>query len=505
MLNEESEDPANADLGQTILKFKKIAENPVSRLILKNTLTYCEKDQTNRLEAALEIYLDKRDDYCWKCYLTSKIIGYIVSQGSKSFGVEEKEFKEYMEDEYWIKGLYSVLKGIGVFGVEKPFIPGAPFQVVWNITHACNMSCLHCYENAGKKEKDELRKEDVYKGLDILAKAGVTSLAFSGGEPSIHPHILDFISYAKEKGMYVAMATNGYIFSDKNYCEKFVEAGLEFIQISIDGMNPNTHDSFRRRDGAWDRAINAAKNFAKNDVFLEVATTVTERNLNEIPDMINYIGKLGADWFMLYNFIPTGNGSENSEMDISPLERFKILEMAYDKNYDGEMQILSTAPQYAMIADNLNKNENIIPTHFYNPEYSNPTIAQLAEFIGGCGAGRFYLSIEPNGDIYPCVFFPHEKDLKLGNILQDDFESLWRDNEILEKLRDKSLLKGHCGACESRNICGGCRARAYSYFNDILAPDPGCINNKKEWNKIKTELTCEEYQKLHEQLKIHSK
>lgn len=108
-------------------------------------------------------------------------------------------------------------------------------------------------------------------------------------------------------------------------------------------------------------------------------------------------------------------------------------------------------------------------------------IAQLAEFIGGCGAGRFYINIEPNGDIYPCVFFPHEEEVKIGNITYDDFDEMWRENPLLKQLRNKELLKGNCGNCESNKICGGCRARAYNYFKDVLAPDPGCIKNEKEW------------------------
>ncbi|KYH39300.1 MAG: heme biosynthesis protein (NirJ-2), partial [Candidatus Hecatellales archaeon B24] len=128
--------------------------------------------------------------------------------------------------------------------------------------------------------------------------------------------------------------------------------------------------------------------------------------------------------------------------------------------------------------------EAIIPTHFYNPKLTGQ-LKQLADFIGGCGAGRFYISIEPNGDIYPCVFFPHDENVKLGNILTDDFEKLWRNHPLLEALRNKDILKENCGSCEYKYTCGGCRARAYGYYGDVLAPDPGCILNREYWLKIK--------------------
>ena len=469
--------------------FEAIANNPISRLLLRKTLDYCQKDDANHIEVGLELVLGHREHACLKCTLLSKIMSYIINKGSNSFGVLEGELLEVMEDPYWVKGLSSVIKGIALFGVQKPFIPGAPFQVVWNITRRCNMRCEHCYENAGKKDSDELNSQEIIGGLDSLAEAGVTSVAFSGGEPILHPQIHTFIEHAQNQGMFVAMATNGYGLSKPDAARKFADSGLEFVQISLDGLNSGTHDRFRGVNGAWDKAVQAISNCVDAGFFVEVATTVTEHNYNEIPMMTDFVRDLGVQWFMLYNFIPTGNGKKIVKMDISPEKRQKLLETAYDQNAGGNMQVLSTAPQYAKVAESLSSKESqVIPTHFYNPEYTNNTLKKLADFIGGCGAGRFYLSIEPNGDIFPCVFFPHNEDVLLGNILSDDFNTIWQSNNILMKLRNKNILQGHCGGCKSRNICGGCRARAYNYFNDILAPDPGCVNNYSEWLEIKKEL-----------------
>ena len=228
------------------------------------------------------------------------------------------------------------------------------------------------------------------------------------------------------------------------------------------------------------------RNCVEEGVFVEVATTMTHYNYEEMPKMIEFVRSLGAHWHMLYNFIPTGRGIGIVMSDLSPKERFKLLELAFKENGKGGMQVLSTAPQYAMVAQVLSggEAETIIPTHFYNPKYSDPYMRQLAEFIGGCGAGRFYISIEPNGDIYPCVFFPHDKKVKIGNLLKDDFEKLWRENELFWKLRDKDILEGYCGKCPFKYTCGGCRARAYAYFGDVLAPDPGCIYNVREWEEV---------------------
>jgi radical SAM protein with 4Fe4S-binding SPASM domain len=501
--NQNAENLDQPDIGDMIGTFKRVVDNPLAKYLLQRTLTYCEKDETTRLECALKFYLGKKGDACYKCKLMSKLVGYLVKKGATGFGTSEEELKEAMENDYWIRGLTSVLKGIALFGVNKPFVPGAPFQIVWNITKACNMKCVHCYENAGRKSKSELSADEVINGLNRMAEAGVTSIAFSGGEPSIHPHILDFIEFTEDKGMCAAMATNGYTLANKNKTQEFIDAGLEFIQISLDGTNPDTHDAFRGVSGAWERAVSTVENFVDAGIFVEVATTVTEHNMDEIPEMIDFVRDLGVNWFMLYNFIPTGKGTEIMDMDLSPKERSQLLETAYAET-NNEMQILSTAPQYAAVAESmLSKESTMIPTHFYNPEYTNPAIMQLADFIGGCGAGRFYMSVEPNGDMYPCVFFPHKKEVKLGNLLQNDFEEIWTNNNILHTLRDKEILKGHCGECDSRHICGGCRARAYNYFNNILAPDPGCTNNQKEWNKLKNKISSEGlYEGHHENLML---
>jgi radical SAM protein with 4Fe4S-binding SPASM domain len=101
------------------------------------------------------------------------------------------------------------------------------------------------------------------------------------------------------------------------------------------------------------------------------------------------------------------------------------------------------------------------------------SIRFLADFIGGCGAARLYAALEPNGDIEPCVFIP----IRLGSIKTDDFIEIWHNNEILKKMRDRKSFKGNCGVCEYRSVCGGCRARAFSYFGDVQACDPGCVKN----------------------------
>jgi len=170
---------------------------------------------------------------------------------------------------------------------------------------------------------------------------------------------------------------------------------------------------------------------------------------------------------------------------LSPEEREALLKMLYGelKNPSRKIEILTTAPQYSRIAlmEEGNSKEFIFPTHFANAQLGNQLIS-LADFIGGCGAGRYYIAMKANGDIQPCVFLP----IKVGNIkeLYNSFEEWWKNNKILNDLRNKDILKENCGSCPFRYVCGGCRARAYAYFGDYLAPDPGCINNKEVYESL---------------------
>ncbi len=480
----------SADAASTLQTFKAAADNPFTRSVLKTLAKRCSRDKANRLDVALELYVGARKDACIPCRISRTALSPILRLACRGFGVSEEQLKNKFRDPYWRRGLVSVIKGIAWFGVRRPYVPGAPLQVVWNITRACNLKCVHCYENAGARDPDELTTQEAIRGIDILADAGVLILAFSGGEPTIRPDILQLIKHSSDRGMFTAVATNALLFAQRETVREFKKAGLQFAQISLDGYKPETHDSFRGMHGAFEKTVKGIKNCVAEDLFVEMATTATQHNIKEIPALIDFAAKLGVNWFMLYNFIPTGRGLDIVDSDLTPDERENVLKLCWNRMKSAGVDVLSTAPQYARIAQEvetkpqgLQNDAYVVPTHFYNPKLSGQ-LRQLADFIGGCGAGRFYICLEPNGDIYPCVFFPHVEATKVGNLLKDDFERIWRHSKLFWDIRDKDKLKENCGSCQYRYTCGGCRARAYSYFNDILAPDPGCVLNREAWQRV---------------------
>lgn len=460
----------------TLQTLRATIGNPASRAIIKELSDYCNICEKNRLEVALELYTGQREKACFKCKLAEKAVSPLLFQGAKAFGVSKEDMKNKFMDPSWRRALVNVINGIGTFGIHRPLIPGSPFLIVWDITYACNLNCKHCYASAGKKMADELTTEEAKKVIDQLDRASVPIIAFSGGEPLVRPDLFELTKYAHEKGIYVALATNGTLISRKK-AREMKHAGIEFVQISLDSSTAESHDAFRGIDGVFDKTLEGIKNAVAEDFFVNIATTATKGNYNEISKIIELSKNLGVKWFMLYNFVPTGRGKFIAHNDLTPHQREKLLTTLWDKlKSETEINVLSTAPQFARVALEHERTEKykIIPTHFYNTELSDKLV-NLAEFIGGCGAGRFYMAIRPNGNIEPCVFFP----LKLGNMKTDNFETLWKTHPVLNDLRDKNKETGNCGSCTYRYYCGGCRARAFGYLQDYLAEDIGCIKNNE--------------------------
>ncbi len=483
------------------ITYKRIFENPFSRKILQFLIKKHPKHKKSYLELGLEALAGELEHSDPLISISKHLVSLAINIVAHTFKANKKEILEGIDKPYNRRGIYAVVKGVVDFGVRKPFVPGAPFLVVWDYTYRCNLRCKHCYINAGIDERPEMTLDERRRALDIMADAGVVSIAFSGGEPLLGPGIFDMIKRAHDYGMYTAIATNGTLITEK-IAEKLKRAGLDYAQISLDAPYPEIHDDFRGIPGAWARTVRGIKNAKKAGIMVEISTTITRYNIDYIDEMIRLAEELGVDMFMHFNFVPTGRGKEIIEMDLTPIEREKLLRKFVKILYSNpKVPTLSTAPQLARVAiqyaNSCKMEEYIVGGHFYGFEMGEKA-KEVAEFLGGCGAGRLYISLEPNGDIQPCVFLP----IKVGNILRDGFMELWRNNKVFNELRNRDLYKGFCGQCPYRYVCGGCRARAYAYFGDYLAPDVGCIYNRKLWESITRKMSeVGESEKL---LKIHA-
>jgi radical SAM protein with 4Fe4S-binding SPASM domain len=346
--------------------------------------------------------------------------------------------------------------------------------------------------------------------LDILSEVagiGLPALSFSGGEPLARQDFFELAAYAKHRISYVSIASNGTLITRDN-AKRIKDAKIDYVEISIDGATPQVHDEFRCIQGAFERAMAGIKNCIEEGVDACIATVLHKDNFAELDKLIALTKDLGVR-FMHFNYIPTGRAKAYVELDLTPDERFHVLETIgkeviglYLQAKDEELKhgkssvtvdkFFSTCPQYASVTKELSQKAGekfVVEAHYA----AKKGVETVANFLGGCGAGRLYCCLEPNGDIKPCVFFPTNKNTVLGNILRDDFGEIWDNHPFLWRLRTREDLEDYivdgkrvgCADCPDKYICGGCRARAYSYFSgNINSPDIGCIHNKLLWERL---------------------
>jgi radical SAM protein with 4Fe4S-binding SPASM domain len=323
--------------------------------------------------------------------------------------------------------------------------------------------------------EEELNTIEAKAVVDQLADAGVTALAFSGGEPLTRKDLFEVARHAADRGLYVSLATNGTLLTKENV-RKLKQARVNYVDISIDGATAKTHDEFRGVQGAFDKAMTGLKNCVEADLCVCIATTATKENLEEMPAIIDLAEQIGAERFTNFNFIPTGRGKEHFDQDLSAEEREKLMRYLLARMSKGcKTTILTTTPQLARVGIQCQGQGGtgevtMSMAHMQTVKVTRKAVP-LADFIGGCGAGRLYCSLSPQGDVHPCVFFP----INVGNLKKERFEDIWLNSNLFNSLRDRSKLKGACAACKYKFICGGCRARASAYHDDFLASDPGCV------------------------------
>ncbi|MCD6434517.1 MAG: radical SAM protein [Candidatus Diapherotrites archaeon] len=476
--NLENNSYTNTNAATKAIEMKRFVENFLANPLSRKILWRITKN--NRLERILNYYAHKNTKKIklgLSDYIIYLIVKLIIDRFKASTALSDEIVMQHLSDGVWRKGVSLTLEGIAKFGLRKPFITTAPFLVVWNVTKICNLRWKHCYENADVKAENELTTAEALKAVDKMAEAGVAYIALSGGEPLMRKDWYKIARRIKKHEMGFSIATNGTLLTKENV-KKLKKANCLYVQVSLDAANKKLHNYFRGAN-TFERTIEGIQNLVEEGITTGIASTITRLNYNEVPKLIDLAENLGVDIWMHYNFIPVGRGTEIRKLDITANQREKLLQYIAKRSQRSKISLLSTAPQYARVC--MQTIGHVKATHFdVFSDKDESIVGYLADFIGGCGAGRLYCAVEPDGTIEPCVFMP----IRIGNILHDDLRKLWVENEILNKIRNRESFDV-CSSCDFRNVCGGCRARSYAYFGRVDAADTGCINYKKKNRKRK--------------------
>jgi len=364
----------------------------------------------------------------------------------------------------WLLKLPRMLRiSSGAFGMG---CIGFPIHPVWEVTSACNLNCKHCHASGGKPTMDELTTKE---GRDLIKQIAAINefrmLVLSGGEPLVRPDIFELISYAVGLGLEVSIATNATLITPE-VASKLREAGAVNIAIGLDGATEKTHDMIRSTPGCFKQTINGIKATKDAGLGLQINITMMKHNYYEIPALLDMANELGADIVLLYNLVPEGRGMED-EIELSR-DQFSDIINFISKKQRSIVPIVepTCSPQYwAYLVNKFHDNGNAHNGH------RPGRLATLA--FKGCAAGNGMCYVKPDGEVWPCPFVP----VSGGNIRQTALREIWESSEVFVDLKTRDKLKGECGRCANKNICGGCRGRAFAHYGDYLQEDPFCFIN----------------------------
>jgi len=442
-------------------------------------LTRRNSDGRCYLEQVFETY-DKPELGWWE-RLKFAIPHHLIEVFRQKGGVDKEVLKaKALRHHPTVRALVNTARSIAKYGLTVPQRFSAPLIVVWNYTQACNLTCRHCYQNAAHKPlNDELATEQKLDLVDQMAEEYVPFLAIAGGEPLVAKDIWKVLERCKKRGVHTTLATNGTLLS-REVCQRLRDSGVKYVEISLDSIRPEEHDRFRGLAGAWKRSVEGIKNVAATSgLRAGMAACLTRMNFQHAEAMINFAKDLGCTTFVHFNFIPVGRGQEMAEMDITPAQREELLRLLNRHLQEGKISIMSTAPQFGRACILYGPLEGFMATA-HGGKGKGKQVKVLSKYIGGCGAGRCYCCVQPNGKVTPCVYMaaPEVGDLKRQKLLE-----VW-DNPLFALLSNRDDRSDHCVVCDFRAYCGGCRARALSYLDDLQAGDPGCIYNQHVWDEV---------------------
>src|SRR5512133_2128670 len=348
----------------------------------------------------------------------------------------------------------------------------APFTIAWEVTRACAYACVHCRADAmHTPDPNELTNGEALALIDRIAAFGNNPiLIFTGGDPMMRKDLHELIAYASGKGLRCSLTPTATALPTTERLEKVRDAGIRRIALSLDAPSPEIHDAFRQVAGSWQRTMDILRRAQSIGLSVQVNTTVAKHNVDILDQMVPFIQEVGAVQWSLFFLVPTGRAQ--AENMISPDQHEKVFNWLYDLSQNAPFDIKSTAAQmYRRVAIQRKRAEQGAekPVTFQGAGF------QYADGLNrptrGVNDGNGFLFISHVGDIQPSGFLP----LTAGNVRTDDVIEVYRHSKLFTDLRTPEKIKGRCGICEYRDVCGGQRGRAYGMTGDYLESDPACI------------------------------
>jgi heme d1 biosynthesis radical SAM protein NirJ len=349
--------------------------------------------------------------------------------------------------------------------------------VIWNLVRRCNLTCKHCYSiSADKDFPGELTTQEVYDVMHDLKGFRVPVLILSGGEPLLRPDIFDISRRAKAMGFYVGLSTNGTLIDEGNI-DDIAAVGYDYVGISIDGIQ-ETHDRFRRLDGAFDASMRGIRLCHARGIKVGMRFTMTQDNAHELPQLLQLMEDEGVDKFYLSHLNYAGRGNINRKTDVLLDTTRRAMDLLFDTCWDYVQRGL-----HKEFVTGNNDADGVYLLHWIRrhfPEKEAHMRAKLAQW-GGNSSGVNIANIDNLGIVHPDTFWWH---YPLGSVRERPFSQIWQDTSdpLMAGLKaSPRTIKGRCGACQYFDVCGGnTRVRAHQLTGDPWAEDPACYLTDEE-------------------------
>ncbi len=337
----------------------------------------------------------------------------------------------------------------------------------WETTIKCNLTCAHCRrlesDEAAGKDLSTAQAQELIEQLADLGKsqAFMPVLVFSGGEPLCREDLFELVGQAQMAGIIPALATNGTLI-DAAAAQHIADSGIVRVAVSLDGATAEVHNKLRQLDGSFERALEGISRLREKNVPFQINVTLTKHNAEQLEDIYELAESLGAVAVHIFMLVPVGCGQVLAETDmLSPQQiEQKLLEICR-MDGQGRLQVKVTCgPHYERII----RQQGLYQAHRERLPIENQKSSR------GCLAGLGVLFVGHQGDVFPCGYLP----VKCGNVLKDKLSEIWYNNKDLVRMRDSSSLEGKCGICGYKQVCGGCRGRAYAATGNYMAEEPFC-------------------------------
>ena len=349
--------------------------------------------------------------------------------------------------------------------------------VVWNITRACNLNCIHCYAKAvDRAPEGELTNEEGRLLIDDLADFGVPVILFSGGEPLVRPDLVDLARYAVKKGIRAVISTNGTLISGDK-AKELRDIGLSYVGVSLDGME-EVNDHFRGRKGAFRDAMNGIENCQKEGLKVGLRFTINRINYFEIPAIFDLLEKNDIPRACFYHLVYAGRGTQLVKEDLDHEETRSAVDLIINRTKEMHQKGMS---KEILTVDNHADGPYLYMRMVREGDPRADEVMELLRMNEGNSSGKGIGCVSWDGSVHADQFWRHHS---FGNIKERPFSRIWTDtgDPLMAKLKEKKRhITGRCASCRWLDVCAGnFRVRAEAVSGDIWSPDPACYLTDEE-------------------------